>query len=72
MLKIEILKCSFKVVIITDLGQRQNLHKNDLPITLQVPFYVVFHNLEPRMQSLLMSKRIYSQFLRDFLPTLLH
>ena len=39
------------VVIITDLGQRQKSALNaenitDLPETLQVPLYVVFHTLE--------------------------
>ena len=42
-----------KGVIITDLGQRQKSAFNaenttDLPKTLQMPSYIVFHNLEPQ------------------------
>ena len=52
----------FKMVIITNLGQKQKSAKNgenttDLPETLQVPSYVVFHNLEPQNAGLVYVKR---------------
>ena len=53
-----------KVVIITNLGQRQNQHKmlkiqQNFPILYRCLLYVVFHDLEPKMQGLLMLKGIY-------------
>ena len=51
-----------KVVIITDLGSGQEtaLHAEnitDLPKTLQVPYYVVFHDLESQNAGLLDVKK---------------
>ena len=52
--KSKLIPLKVKVVIITDLGQRQNQHKmlkniTDLPETLQVPSLCFFsHNLEPQ------------------------
>ena len=54
-----------KVVIITNLGQRiKNQHKmlkmqQIFPKLYRCLLYVVFHNLEPEMQGLLMFKGIY-------------
>ena len=49
-------------MIITELGQRQKPAENsenttDLPATLQVSFYVVFHNLEPQNAGLVDVKK---------------
>ena len=53
----------FKVVIITDLGQRQKSALNaenttDLPKLYRGLLYVVFHNLESQNLDLVMLKRI--------------
>ena len=53
-----------KVVIITNLGQKQKSaynaeNRTDLSEFLQVPFYVVFHNLEHQNQGLVDVKGIY-------------
>ena len=50
------------MVIITNLGQRQKSALNaenitDLPETLQVPFYVVFHNSESQNAGLVDVKK---------------
>ena len=62
-----------KVVIITNLGQKQKSaynaeNRTDLSEFLQVPFYVVFHNLEHQNQGLVDVKGIYiKKYQREFL-----
>ena len=52
----------FKVVVITNLGQRQNLHKmlkiqQIFPKLYRCLVYVVFHNLEPQNAGLVDVKK---------------
>ena len=60
----------FKVVIITDLGQRQKSAQNtenttDLPETLHVPSLCCFSSLEPQNAGLVDVKRSKGIFVRE-------